>query len=222
MAKPHATRKQAKPHAKCGAQLKRGKGRCTKAAGWRTDHPGQGRCYLHGGATPIKHGRYSAIKREGLQERIDRFRADPDPLNLADEVALLRAFLEDFIDRWDAIYGPDGALIAWHESFNTNSENPAPKPRQMPDFATLTVLVDRVGKMVERVHKMRNEGAITLLTLNRIIEQMGADLVAAIQEIELDQAQGSKLLDAVESRWNSIRLDARAGGDSRNSAGAAG
>lgn len=46
----------------CGARTRQG-GTCRKPAGWGTDHPGVGRCRLHGGATPtgvrsphFKHG----------------------------------------------------------------------------------------------------------------------------------------------------------------------
>lgn len=219
MAKPHATSKTAKPDAgilRCGARLKSKPGAtCSKKAGWRTDHPGQGRCYLHGGNTPIKHGRYSSVQRQDFRERIAKFEADADPLNLAPEVALLRAFVEDFIDRWDAIYGPTGALLAWHESFHTG-EAP-PKPKQLPDFSALTALVDRVGKMAERIYKMRNDGAITMATLNRVVEQMGADLVAAIHEATIPSDQSEKLLESVERRWLSIKLDARPAGGAGNS-----
>lgn len=37
--------------AQCGAQKRNG-GSCTLAAGWGTNHPGNGRCKLHGGSTP--------------------------------------------------------------------------------------------------------------------------------------------------------------------------
>ena len=134
----------------------------------------------------------------------------------------MRAFVEEFIERWDAIYGPDGALLAWHESYAAGKEDRQIKPRELPDFSLITNLVDKVGRMVERVCKMKNEGAITLQTLNRVVEQMGAELVAAIQEVGIDQAQSAKLLEGVESRWNSIRLDARGGGGAGNPAGAAG
>jgi hypothetical protein len=35
----------------CGAKKKQGKGACHRPPGWGTDHPGQGRCKLHGGGT---------------------------------------------------------------------------------------------------------------------------------------------------------------------------
>lgn len=36
---------------KCGAKKRQGTGFCTQRAGWGTDHPGVGRCKLHGGKT---------------------------------------------------------------------------------------------------------------------------------------------------------------------------
>ena len=36
----------------CGAAKRQGAGTCTRPAGWGTDHPGFGRCKLHGGSTP--------------------------------------------------------------------------------------------------------------------------------------------------------------------------
>jgi hypothetical protein len=36
---------------RCGGPRKHGAGPCTQTAGWGTDHPGTGRCKLHGGAT---------------------------------------------------------------------------------------------------------------------------------------------------------------------------
>lgn len=40
-----------KAGAQCGAK-KRGGGKCSLAPGWGTNHPGTGRCKLHGGAVP--------------------------------------------------------------------------------------------------------------------------------------------------------------------------
>jgi len=36
---------------RCGGPKRQGEGTCTQAAGWGTDHPGIGRCKLHGGST---------------------------------------------------------------------------------------------------------------------------------------------------------------------------
>jgi len=88
-----------------------------KEAGWGTDHLGQGRCKLHGGATPIKHGRYSLIRRDGIRELIEQHEKDPDPLNILPELAAARALFQDFIERYDE---NTEALLAWHASYEQN------------------------------------------------------------------------------------------------------
>lgn len=40
------------PPAKCGARTRHGSGTCAHTAGWGTDHPGYGRCKMHGGSSP--------------------------------------------------------------------------------------------------------------------------------------------------------------------------
>lgn len=47
-----ATQRAAVGGARCGAKKRSGSGRCNYAAGWGTNHPGTGRCKLHGGSTP--------------------------------------------------------------------------------------------------------------------------------------------------------------------------
>lgn len=41
-------------HDKCGAKRLKVDAACTLPAGWGTDHPGIGRCKLHGGSTPAQ------------------------------------------------------------------------------------------------------------------------------------------------------------------------
>jgi hypothetical protein len=60
-----------------------GPGRCRHLAGWGTDHPGIGRCRLHGGSTPT-HQR-SAVKREASQ----RLAALGSPIAIDPHVALI-------------------------------------------------------------------------------------------------------------------------------------
>jgi hypothetical protein len=49
--------------APCGAKKTNGSGLCGHAAGWGTDHPGFGRCKLHGGSVP--NGIKAASEAEG-------------------------------------------------------------------------------------------------------------------------------------------------------------
>lgn len=98
----------------CGGTKRGGAGTCTRPAGWGTGHVGTGRCKLHGGNNVVKHGRYSGIRREALRDLIEQHEADPDPLNILPELALARALLTDYVERYDLWRD---ALLAWHESY---------------------------------------------------------------------------------------------------------
>ena len=50
-----------KPGKHCNGLTKQRVGHCQRPSGWGTDHAGQGRCKLHGGKSPSKHGVYSKI-----------------------------------------------------------------------------------------------------------------------------------------------------------------
>jgi hypothetical protein len=83
----------------CGGRGKRNIS-CRRPAGWGTDHVGQGRCKLHGGCVPVKHGRYSKIIRPTIQRRLAELEAlEQDPLDLLPELNLLRALTRcDYVD----------------------------------------------------------------------------------------------------------------------------
>src|SRR5262249_32735892 len=112
---------------KCGARRKQGAGTCRQAAGWKTDHPGVGRCKLHGGGTPTKHGLYSKIKRKTLHEALKAALDDSVSLALDNEIRLLRAMVNDMLEReanpdmkrsqsWSTVLGK-----WWIELTGTNS-----------------------------------------------------------------------------------------------------
>ena len=70
------------------------------------------------GGAPITTGRYSRLQRERLRDLYHAYLADPDPLNLSDELAMLRALVQDFVDRYDAWRE---AILSWHASFTSNA-----------------------------------------------------------------------------------------------------
>jgi len=85
------------PASQCGATTRAGTP-CKHEAGWGTDHFGEGRCKLHGGATPIRHGRYSKVNRARLASLIDEMADDPDPLDVGPELATGRALLLELLE----------------------------------------------------------------------------------------------------------------------------
>lgn len=201
--KPHAEPKPSKPHAKCGAETKSKGTPCTKPAGWRTDHTGEGRCYLHGGATPPKsHGRYSKITRPRLAELIKEFEEDQNPSDLLPELHFLRALVVDYVERYDVI---TDALIAWHESWK-QGENEG-KPRQVIDILSVGKFIGEIGSLADKIQKQKQEGVISMATFDRVTDSMGEEVVKAAQEVISDAATRTALIESIEARWGSIRLD---------------
>jgi hypothetical protein len=92
--------------------------RCTataKSSGERCKNPavtGWDVCRMHGagspknetsGGAPPMHGRYSAKRRESLQEKIQEYREEDDPAELWEELALLRAVLQEWLGEVEEI-----------------------------------------------------------------------------------------------------------------------
>lgn len=119
----------------CGATNRQGTP-CQRPAGWGTDHVGIGKCKLHGGKTPIKTGRYSEVLSQKLRGKIDAIQ-DPESMDLLDELVLQRALLAEYLSRFDA----------------TNL--------QLFDISYAFSWLNDIGRMVERIAKMRNESALT-------------------------------------------------------------
>lgn len=143
----------------CGAKTRRGS-KCQQVAGWGTNHVGEGRCKLHGGAStgPVKHGRYSIAHKAALQEKVAQFYNDPAAGDLRSELALLRAILQDYLDRW-----VDPA------------DDPAVAGAQVDRVFSM---VESIGKLVERIAKILAATALTQAEL----QLLQVTLIDAITE----------------------------------------
>jgi hypothetical protein len=84
---------------KCNARL--GKGTyCKLPAGFRTDHLGEGRCYLHGGRAgrPMVHGLYSKKMTSTVKEEYEKLVNDPALIDLHAEFAFTKTVMGNFMD----------------------------------------------------------------------------------------------------------------------------
>jgi len=74
--------------------------RCDRTAGYGTAHLGYGRCKQHGGEVEnkavgrLKHGMTSKYLSQAVQDKIQKYMADPDPSNITQELAKSRALAE--------------------------------------------------------------------------------------------------------------------------------
>ena len=164
----------------CGAANRRG-GTCGQAAGWGTDHPGTGRCKLHGGRAgrPPLHGRYSLAHRASLAEKAQRFRTDPAPGDLSEELVLMRALLQDYLER----FGEHLALRA-------------------EDIQFLAGMVEQVGRLVERISRIHNSTALTQAELQLLQARLADLLVTYVADPE----QRRRFLDELRAAVGPARL----------------
>jgi len=126
---------------------------CTQNAGHKTDHAGEGACWLHGGNNRIKHGRFSSVKHTRLADLISEMDETEDPLNTLPEVAATRALLVDHINRYDEF---TAALIAWHESYMAG----VPTPKL---FASLESIMEMLETNCTEAELKRNKDYQTCL-----------------------------------------------------------
>lgn len=192
----------------CGHPRRSRPGRfCRRPAGFNTQHPGQGRCHLHQGVNQGvgRKGRKPADRRDVFvhpydtivhNSLTDKWRqlseSEYNVLDLIPEANLLRVLIVDFINRYED-YAQ--ALIRWHTG------KTATKPRRVLDIADAYRMVGELGKLIERIHKMRQEGAISLETFRRVVEAMGIVVTKHVPDAET--------LGHIEREWQDIAIDAR-------------
>src|SRR5690606_14036435 len=124
--------------AQCKAKSKRSGVRCKKDA-----VIGGEVCHIHGGKTPkgvdspqYIHGRYSKTLPQQIRAKIETDASDP--LDLLPELQVQRALFSEYLNRFqDPISPPQEAIYA------------------------LQKWADDIGKMVERIVRMKNETALT-------------------------------------------------------------
>ncbi len=148
----------------CIARTKKDGSPCRRPAGWGTDHVGEGKCKLHGGASPIKHGLYSKYLRGPTRKKYEEFLKATDLKDLSHEIARLRAIL---------------AGIDEHNLIEEDSKN----------IALFLNVIEAIGRMVERKHKIEsseplvinNSFAIAVLTIVRE-EVSNEDVILRVAE----------------------------------------
>ena len=138
----------------CGAKTRSGTP-CKQKAGWGTDHVGEGRCKLHGGCAgrPIVTGRYSIKHRQSLANKVQDFIEDPEPANLISELALMRALLQDYLDRF-----PTGINLS------------------VKSIGHVYEMVGDISKLVERITRILTQTALTMAEVQYLQARL-ADLV---------------------------------------------
>ena len=163
---------------RCGAKTRSG----TPCQNWGMEN---GRCRMHGGKStgPIVHGRYSVKHKAKLQAKMDKFLNDPQPGNLMHEIALMRALLQDFLDR---LGDPIGISIKMRT--------------HVFDMA------DDIGRMIERLSRMLNQTALTQIEVQLMLTTFQDLMLEFIDEPE----RRLEFMDKFRSRFTGDRSTVRA------------
>lgn len=189
------------PEVHCGAQLRRQeRGRlCRQFKGAKTPHIGVGKCWLHGGLTPIVHGLNSLIKHGRLKDMMAAMKdIDHDVMDLTPEVELLRAMTIDFVNRYDTF---TETLDAWYTALDAKrkEDDLPPVPRKYPTLEDAGSLLESISRMVERMHKITREGSITLDVFRALMSQMGMVVSECVKD--------DSLLQLIEDKWSKILVN---------------
>lgn len=181
----------------------------------RTGHPGVGRCWKHGGKSPIKHGIYSETMsgRGRIRELIDGIdKATEDIEDLRPETILLKALVSDYVERYE---DQTRALEAWHQTHDPvyvalMAETDAQKaidlvvqlrkinlkrPRQLPDPVGISTIIDRIRKMVESLHKIGVADAMPRQQVVNIIKRLAVVVARNVPD---------ELMQKIETEWRAI------------------
>jgi hypothetical protein len=130
-----------------------------------------GRCRMHSGTNPgrpLIHGRYSLTHRAALHDKMQTFLADPRPGDLTAELALMRALLQDYLERF-----PDGVALPAME------------------IERILGMVDAVSRLVERIARIMNQTALTAAE----VHLLQARIVDLLVKYVPDPAQRLAFLD---------------------------
>jgi len=175
---------------------------CQLPAGWGTDHPGSGRCKLHGGnhrAGPAhprwRHGRYAESVRAKLPNRLREVYVasleDSELLSHRADLALLSVRKLQLLEGLD-----EGRDNVWPELLKTIETS------------------RRVGA-AERERLVQLERMISVEDLDGIIRFLTATVHAALSEHVADSSERNGVLDylASELRVRGELVEARASAD---------
>lgn len=166
------------PNPPCGAKKKQGEGTCNRPAGWGTDHPGIGRCKLHGGSTPAHQD--AAIKEQARRD-VELFGA-PKDIHPATALLELVQWTAGEVDYWrQRVRELDKDDLTWGlTKIKTGGDDAGSTEESKPNIA-YAMLIDASNRLKAYSESALKAGVDAALV--RIAETQGARLFDAIEQI---------------------------------------
>lgn len=172
---------------------------CQMKAGFRTDHPGTGRCYLHGGRAgmPIITGEYSKKLTSTLQEEYEKIVNDPLMLNMTAELAIMKTIFGDLLKRIGDDIASNKDVWVEYTSKGTPVVSTAVK--------SLMGMMDTMSRMYQRIVDAEAKSAeqLTLKQIYAVVSQIKNAMAVCgdcpIRSIVGNKLQGIKIANMSEN-----------------------
>lgn len=229
-----------KPRKRCGAPLPRDpKQLCRQLAGAGTKHPGQGYCRWHDKPKQppppaLEYG--EKLESPRIRDLFLSFMESRDPMNVLEELALLRALTLDYVNRAEAL---ESALLAWHASFTSdfrdawqehavrlaearNEEDwetyhdlivelPTPhdfmnRPRKVMDLADAHKLLLGISTIIDRLERQRDAGSIPIKALMTLFGDLANVAVNVAREHISDPTERATFLAHLGTAWERLHV----------------
>ena len=151
---PSTTKKNPNSGAKC-PKIKSDGTRCGQPAGARTEHPGYGLCFYHGGNKKVYD-----TSNPTLQSKIEEYKSDPDLFNMVHEIATLKALAYDVL-----------------QSLEQNRGN-------LAMVASVRDVIETLGKTQERAIKIlaQKQYYLTVAQVDQKVQEIGTIVHGALEE----------------------------------------
>jgi hypothetical protein len=178
----------------CGG-TKRAGGACTRPAGWGTDHPGHGRCKLHGGSTPSGRVHGSRVRAEAGARQIMADLGAPVPV-LNPTKRLLEVLGE--IDRFR-----EACRLQVEQLGEWVVENKLGDEQAKAVVRLYTEAIDRMGRLLVDAARLRLEErlvAIDEATADMVLTVLEAAMARALPGVDVDPVKRvfAELIEARE------------------------
>lgn len=144
--------------------------------------------------TTNSRGAYKYVRFNKIRDLMTRLsRIEFNAMDLIPEANLLRALTVDFIERYEEF---SEALMAWYHDPESKT-----KPRRVMDISDASYLIESISRVVQRMHQIQSQGAISLETFKRVTERMGM--------IVANNVKDPLVLNKIEEEWMQLSLDNR-------------
>lgn len=199
------------PEKHCGAKKRKSDPStvCMNVAGFKTTHVGVGRCHLHGGSTPVKHGLYSKhVQSQVLSEAIDEIRLDPALGALDDELSVVKALLQSRLDLYsEQLQDHERAMTLVREGVETDQHVPP-----APSLDDLVKLIDAINRLAGTNFNMKfaRKYSIPITELEALLGQIASLFMSLCDRYGIGDDAKREFAEGVRDMRVSRPLDTKA------------